>query len=114
MAIIWLCEPEWRAVDRDGNIILASSSNDSNNNTQIMQYLVWMERPRQIEQVTNFNYINTSDAYMDGSMSRPLIACTRYGKTYILPNKQRWNGRSGLRVIDVTKCKAPREFILAV
>ncbi|EPF7429298.1 BNR-4 repeat-containing protein, partial [Klebsiella pneumoniae] len=101
------------AVDRDGRYHTCLWQHDSNNNTQIMH--IWFDGTTwQIEQVTHFNFhINTSGAYMDGSMSRPLIACTRYGKTYVFYRTNKGGMEGQVRVIDVTTPGSPVEFILA-
>lgn len=101
------------AVDRDGKYHTCLWQHDSNNNTQIMH--IWFDGTAwQTEQVTRFNFhIDTSDAYMDGSMNRPLIACTRYGKTYVFYRTNEGGMEGQVRVIDVTTAGAPVEFILA-
>lgn len=101
------------AVDRDGKYHTCLWQHDSNNNTQIMH--IWFDGANwQIEQITHFNFhIDTSDAYMDGSMNRPLIACTRYGKTYVFYRTNKGGMEGQVRIIDVTNAGAPVEFILA-
>ncbi|HEB5179683.1 TPA: BNR-4 repeat-containing protein, partial [Klebsiella pneumoniae] len=95
------------AVDRDGKYHTCLWQHDSNNNTQIMH--IWFDGANwQIEQITHFNFhIDTSDAYMDGSMNRPLIACTRYGKTYVFYRTNKGGMEGQVRIIDVTNAGAP-------
>ncbi|HDK6227010.1 TPA: BNR-4 repeat-containing protein [Klebsiella pneumoniae] len=101
------------AVDRDGRYHTCLWQNDPDGNIQIDH--IWFDGSAwQREQVTNFNFsLDLSGGLLDGSMSRPLIACTRYGKTYVFYRTNKGGMEGQVRVIDVTAAGSPVEFILA-
>ncbi|MDE4670918.1 BNR-4 repeat-containing protein [Klebsiella pneumoniae] len=101
------------AVDRDGCYHTCLWQNDSDGNIQIDH--IWFDGSAwQREQVTSFNFsLDLSGGLLDGSMSRPLIACTRYGKTYVFYRTNKGGMEGQVRVIDVTAAGSPVEFILA-
>lgn len=101
------------AVDRDGRYHTCLWQNDPDGNIQIDH--IWFDGASwHKEQVTKFNFsLNLSGGLLDGSMSRPLIACTRYGKTYVFYRTNKGGMEGQVRIIDVTNAGAPVEFILA-
>nr|UWD77065.1 MAG: tail fiber protein [Bacteriophage sp.] len=101
------------ATDRSGRYHTAVWQNDSDGNTQI-QHIWFTGSEWKSETVSKFDFkMNTSGGLLRGDLSRPLVGCTRYGKTYIL-YKTTEMGRTGqIRAIDVTVPGSPKEYILA-
>ncbi len=87
--------------------------NDENNHTQIAH--IWFDGSTwQKEIVSNFDFkMDTSQPLLTGSLSRPIIGCTRYNKTWIFYRTTEMGRGEQIRAIDVSTPGAPVEHILA-
>ncbi|HCH7884055.1 TPA: BNR-4 repeat-containing protein [Raoultella ornithinolytica] len=101
------------ACDFSGRYHTAIWQNDENNLTQIMH--IWFDGSVwQREIVSKFDFkMDVSKGLLDGSLSRPVVGCTRYNKTWIFYRTTEMGRSEQIRAIDVTTPGAPVEHILA-
>ena len=101
------------ACDFSGRYHTAIWQNDENNLTQIMH--IWFDGSVwQREIVSKFDFkMDVSKGLLDGSLSRPVVGCTRYNKTWIFYRTTEMGRSEQIRAIDVSTPGAPVEHILA-
>lgn len=101
------------ACDFSGRYHTTIWQDDENNHTQIVH--IWFDGSAwHKETVSNFDFkMDTSAGLLDGSLSRPVIGCTRYNKTWIFYRTTEMGRSEQIRAIDVTTPGAPVEHILA-
>lgn len=86
---------------------------DANNDTQIQH--IWFDGDGlKNEVVSKFNFkIDLTANLLDGSLSRPLIVHTRYGKTFVIYHANYMGRDHHIRAIDVSIAGKPIDFKLA-
>lgn len=86
---------------------------DESGFTQIKH--IWFDGSEwQSEPVSDFDFTIPLEniAILDGTLSRPVIATTRYGKTFVFYHTTRMGRENHIRAIDVTTAGAPVDFVL--
>ncbi len=99
--------------DKDGRYHTVITQYDSNNKTQIVH--IWFDGSAwRSDWVTDFDFHYSLTANMvTADLSRPLVACTRNGKTFVLYHTNYMGRGEQIRCIDVTNVGAPVGFCLA-
>lgn len=86
---------------------------DNSGYTQIKH--IWFDGSNwNSEFVSDFNFkIELANiAILDGTLSRPVIATTRYGRTYVFYHTTEMDRENEIRAIDVTTSGSPVDFVL--
>ncbi|HCM3125583.1 TPA: BNR-4 repeat-containing protein [Klebsiella aerogenes] len=100
------------ACDYDSHYHTCLWQTDENNHTQIAH--IWFDGTEWHEElVSKFDFkVDTSDSLLKGSMNRPALGCTRYGKTWIFYRTTEMGRDGEIRAIDVSEAGKPVEHIV--